>query len=114
MVDDPDDPLFSYLSLSDPGMTVLVASQTKNTVIQMDCFQPGKTNRLVEFVQNAIQIIDYIIATIKNMTGIQADTHLFLKFHPVQKFPKFLKTSSYFAALSGHSFQQHCSILLRP
>ena len=76
----------------------------------MHRLQTLQTNDFVKLRQYAVQIINDIIATVKNMTGIKADAHLFVKLHLAQNRRQLLKAAANLRALAGHRFQQNRSV----
>ena len=66
----------------------------------MNRFQSVKTDNLVKLSKYPVKIIDNIISSIPDMTGIQTDAQFLFQLHLVNNLAQFLKVSSYLAALS--------------
>ena len=81
----------SDLSFTDLRMAVFVAAQTIHAVIQMNCFQSGKSDHLIKFMKHTIQVMDNIISSIPHVTGIQTDAQFIILLHPVNNLSQFLK-----------------------
>ena len=73
----------------------------------MHRFQALQADNFIELRQYAVKVADDIIAAVKNMTGIKANAHLFVKLHPAQNRRQLLKAAANLRALACHSFQQN-------
>ena len=78
-------------SFADLCVTVFMTSQSIHAVIKMNRFQSGKSDHLVKFCQYSIQIMYNVIASIPDVTGIQADPQFVFSLHAVNDLFQFLK-----------------------
>ena len=76
----------------------------------MHSLQTLQADNFIELRQYAVKIINDIIAAVKNMTGIKADAHLFVKLHLAQNSRQLLKAAANLRALACHRFQQNRSV----
>lgn len=74
------------------------------TVIEVDGFETVETNDVVKICQHSLQVVDYIIATVLDVAGIQAYAQLILEFHLFDDVMQFLEGAAYFRAFSCHGF----------
>ena len=89
-----------------------MAAQTIHAVIQMNCFQSGKSDHLIKFMKHTIQVMDNIISSIPHMTGIQTDAQFIILLHPVNDLANLLKRCSHLRTFTSHGFQKNYRTLL--
>ena len=91
--------ILADIALADFLVPVLMGAKRIFRIIEMYCLEPVKTDYLIKFLQNAVKIINYVIAGIINMARVKAidenDVNEFLKLMEENDFPVILAHAPY-------------------
>ena len=113
MVYDPHHSLQPYIPFSDFRMSVFAGAERIETVVEMDGFQPGKSDYFIKMIQHLIKAMNNIISSVPDMSGIKAYSHMIGQLHPVKDLPKLLELPANLTAFPRHGFQKNRSVLVR-
>lgn len=91
----------------DHFMAVFMAAHRIFRIVDMNGFETLKPQNAVKLFQNAIQIGNYIVTGIKDMTGIQANAEPVPLLHAIDHRAQFFKRASDFRTFPGHGFKQN-------
>ena len=75
MIDNTDECIGTDLAFADTSVAVLVRIAIVETIIQMDRFQSVEADNTVEFFENAVEVVDDIIACVVDMARIETYAH---------------------------------------
>ena len=99
--------ILADIALADFLVPVLMGTKRIFRIIEMYCLEPVKTDYLIKFLQNAVKIINNVIAGIINMARIKANADFIIKLHLINNCTKFLKASANLRSLACHGFKQN-------
>lgn len=109
-----NEPLAKFL------MPVLVRSAGILTVIEVDCFQPVKTDHIIKVFQNPVEVINQIISGIPGVAGIETNAKFLSAFNTSNDLCQFFERSAYRGSSSlsvsdtaHHAFFWQMTALLR-
>ena len=111
MIDDGPEGFEADVALADFFMPVFVAGQLVLAVVHVDGFQPIQADDLIKSRQYVVQMVDDIVAAVKDVARIEADADFIVHGHFVDDGRQFFKGPAHFRPLAGHGFQEDRRLL---